>query len=492
MRIVRAHTKFIPTMILGLVVGLVQFAHAEITAVPGFPASTEHNAYTPSPALLDVNNDGKMEIFGVSGDAYAFAFDYQGNNLWTVPLPSANCSKGSSTNRAHSSPAIADINGDGTFEFAVGYGPIGTSACAGGLIIINALTGNKLQIIDGRKLEKRLKFGAQFNSVYSTPSISDADGNGLMDVAWGSYDRSVYLYESNLFAKLKLKFQLHVADTVWSSFSFFDRDSDGEEELYGATDISKNPFLKPATPNGGYVYGIDTSPKDGSKKQGFRDKDVVNWYTAFDQTVFSAPLLADVHPDAGKELIIGTGYYFKGNIGKYFKILKLSNGKVLKTIPVGEDSSSQPAAADLDGDGDNELIFTINGGEVRAVEPSTGETIWSFSTSWGDVGHASPIIADLDGNGSREVIFNSGNDLTILDGQTGEQLSFLSTGSGISTPAVGDVDGDGDLEIVALGGKRVFAFRNFSGLGSSPTSQIPYGVDIGMFRVDAARRGTLD
>lgn len=484
--------KVISTLLLGVVFGLAQFTYADIEAVPGFPANTGHSAYTPSPALIDVNNDGKMEIFGVSGDAYAFAFDYQGNNLWTVPLPSANCSKSSSTNRAHSSPAIADINDDGFFEFIVGYGPIGTSACDGGLIVLDALTGNKLQNIDGRKLEKRLKFGAQFNTVYSTPSISDADGNGLMDIAWGSYDRSIYLAESNVFARLKLKLQLHVADTVWSSFSFFDRNNDGEEELYGGTDISKNTYLKPATPNGGYVYGIDLSPEDESKKQGFRDKDAVDWYTSFDQTIFSAPLIADVLPEDGNELIIGTGYYFKGNVGKYFKILKLSNGKVLKTIPVDEASSSQPAAADLDGDGDKELIFTINGGEVRAVEPSTGGTIWSFFTTWDDVGYPSPIVADLDGNGSREIVVNTGNDLTILSGTDGSQLGILSTGSGIPTPAVGDLDGDGDLEIVTLGGKRVFAFQNFSGLGSPTTGQIPYGIDIGMFRVDAARRGTLD
>ena len=474
-----------------IIISGVGTAQAEITALPGFPINLTQQMYTPSPALIDINNDGKLEIFGASGSGYAFSVDSDGTLLWQTALPSAGCQYASgASNRAHSSPAVADLDGDGDFEVMVGYGPIGTSMCNGGMAMLNAHTGKVIQNIDSVKLKTKLGFWAMFPAIYSTPAIADLDSNGLKEVIWGSFDRHIYQYTTRLNGRIKLRYQYQAADTVWSSAATYDQDGDGEKEIFIGTDISRNTIINPPTPNGGYIYSLAASPRSGTWKQYFRSPSVVNWRKSINQTAFGAPTIADVIPsNPGPEMIMGTGYYFQGEVGKFFRVFRLSDGKVLRTYSVGQASASQPAPADLDGDGDLELVFTINGGEVRAIDPDSGSIIWSHATSRTDVGYTSPVVADLDCNGSLEVIFGSANSLTILSGQTGDAYETLSTGPGLATPAIGDINNDGELDIIATNNKGVYGFTNFAALGSEPGVHPECTVAVSMFRFNPARTG---
>jgi hypothetical protein len=482
--------KFIVLGLLTLTIG--SKAEAEVTALSGFPINLYKQMYTPSPALLDISGDGKPEIFGATGNGYAFSLDYQGNVLWETELPSATCKQlANASNRSHSSPAIADLDGDGDFELMVGYGPIGTSQCKGGMAMLDAHTGAIIKLIDSVELKTRLKFWAMFPAIYSTPAISDLDNNGLKEIIWGSFDRHIYQYTTRVDGTIKLKYQYQAADTVWSSAATYDQDGDGEKEIFIGTDISKNTLISPPTPNGGYIYSLAATPRAGTWKQVFRSTTVVNWRRSINQTAFGVPTIADViSSNPGPEMIMGTGYYFQGEVGKFFKVFRLSDGKVLRTFTVGKPSASQPAPADLDGDGDLELVFTIDGGEVRAVDPETGITMWSHFTSRDDVGHTSPAIADLDCNGSLEVIFGSANSLTILSGQDGEVLKTLNTGPGLATPAIGDLNEDGKIDIIATNNKGVYGFTNFNQVGSAPmANQTNCAIPVPMFRFNAARTG---
>jgi hypothetical protein len=475
---------------LSLLVALPAFA--QITSLPGFPKTVGGYMGRPSPAVLDINGDGQMEIFGANGSGYVFSVDSQGSLKWITALPSSTCPTLDVANRTHSSPAISDLDGDGDYELAIGYGAIGHTDCKGGMAFLDAHTGAIIRKLDSVKLKTKLNFWAIFPTVYSTPMISDLDSNGLKEIFWGSYDRHMYAYTTSPTGKIKLKYYYQAADTIWSSAAAYDYDGDGEKEIFIGSDISQNTEISPPTPNGGYMYSLKATPVSDRQLQLFRTNRAVNWYKPVDQTIFSPPTIADVLPkNPGPELIVGTGYYFQGEVGKYFKIYRLSDGKTLKTIPVGAASSSQAAVGDLDGDGKKELVLTIDNGEVRAVRPKSKATMWSFQASWNEVGHTSPLIADLDCNGSLEVIFADTRGVKILSGQTGSLLATLPVTSGYSTPTIADINADGQLDIVLLSGSTVYAYTNFGSIGSSTTTQTQCAVPVGMFRFNAARTGVF-
>ena len=72
--------------------------------------------------------------------------------------------------------------------------------------------------------------------------------------------------------------------------------------------------------------------------------------------------------------------------------------------------NSGPLLSDLDGDGRKEVVFFGDGGEVKAFDASSGSSKWSFWAS----NYVSPAsipvagnAADLDGDGKKEVVFTA-------------------------------------------------------------------------------------
>jgi hypothetical protein len=135
---------------------------------------------------------------------------------------------------------------------------------------------------------------------------------------------------------------------------------------------------------------------------------------------------------------------------------------------------SSPTIADVDGDGQNEIVVGSVDGKVRRLS-ADGNVLSTWTADVGTPGgtaiESSPTVADLDGDGRKEVIVTAGS----LDehNQHGGIIVFNSDGStrwkrksedvynqwtggtpdgygdGVfSTPAVGDVDGDGRLDVV--------------------------------------------
>lgn len=130
---------------------------------------------------------------------------------------------------------------------------------------------------------------------------------------------------------------------------------------------------------------------------------------------------------------------------------------------------SAPALADLDGDGNLEIITAGIDGQVWAVRPNGG-LLWSYDVTavFGPTRiDASPSAGDLDGDGDLEVVvavgrnpLHDGNGGVVALNHNGGLLWYRTTidyrGDGDtdginSTPALGDLDGDSDLEI-AVGG----------------------------------------
>lgn len=111
----------------------------------------------------------------------------------------------------------------------------------------------------------------------------------------------------------------------------------------------------------------------------------------------------------------------------------------------GFDGTTGVAVADVDADGDPEIVALTTDFHMAAVD-ATGRTEWtSPSNVW--TSYSQPTVADLDGDGAVEILTES----QILRGRDGGYLASLSGSTTYSTPVVADLDRDGTAEILTGG-----------------------------------------
>jgi subtilisin family serine protease len=196
------------------------------------------------------------------------------------------------------------------------------------------------------------------------------------------------------------------------------------------------------------------------------------WPVSVGSMTESSPVLWDLNGDNKLEVVVGS------TDGKLYVFN--SDGSLMPGWPrllddyavaMGEKSAlgcTSPAIADLDKDGDFEIVVKSsgylhvlhhNGTDMGSWPHFLGTYITGgpFDTSPEYVPLerlASPVVADIDNDGSQEIVVGQDNQLfafrpneTLVSGWP----VYLGQDHGETqwaTPAVGDLDGDGDLEIV--------------------------------------------
>ena len=536
---------FVSTLFLGIIFSFFNFSsfaqYTEPSVLPNWSHdSNSRNSSTTKSGIqlegsgigkssalianIDGDNTNGKETIVAGSDGFVYAYSSDGNLLWESKTPNSSC--GSSNNRLFSSPSAGDLFGDGKIYVIIGYGGF-TKDCDGGVVAFNGKDGSILWNFSLIKFAKKEKFREKLHGVFSTPALADTDGDGKLEIGFGSFDRRIYLLNANGTPR----WYYIAADTVFSSPAFVKVPNDRNLEMIIGTDISQNKIIKPATPNGGYLYALRTKPlKSKSKQQYFRSPNIVVWKTEFDQVIQSSPVIAEVlESNPGPEIIVGSGCFFpqdsSNKRGKWVNVIRPSDGKILSTLNTSACSSSSVAVGDLDDDGGNDIVTIANGntklggdGSSRLIawNAKSPETpLWSIipldrgrNDSYGGT-FSSPLIADIDGNGSLEVIVSNSSGINIYNGKDGTPLTcqdancqnspnlVLNTGSGIqSTPAIDDLDDNGELDLVvgnSQSGKGIlFGWSNFKDILNSPVGgQESYSVPFGMFRGNARRSGNV-
>ena len=95
---------------------------------------------------------------------------------------------------------------------------------------------------------------------------------------------------------------------------------------------------------------------------------------------------------------------------------------------------------------------------VLFVLNSTGHVEWIYETT-GSI-DSSPAIADLDGEGDMEIIVGSNDGKLYIFNSTGQvDWSYQTGGAVYSSPAIADINNDGNLEII-VGSEdgKIYAF----------------------------------
>jgi len=130
-----------------------------------------------SPALGDINGDGRLDVAIWGQDGYLYALDGRDGSLlpgWPVK---AKDSWGYTYNTQGNSPILADYDGDGRADVFLGLGWEVVVIRSDGSFITN----------DGSHDDdpSHPSFYTRY-SVGSSPAVGDIDGNGLLDIVIGS------------------------------------------------------------------------------------------------------------------------------------------------------------------------------------------------------------------------------------------------------------------------------------------------------------------
>jgi outer membrane protein assembly factor BamB len=108
------------------------------------------------------------------------------------------------------------------------------------------------------------------------------------------------------------------------------------------------------------------------------------------------------------------------------------------------------AAADMDGDGFYEIVFTTytNDGRAHCLNAEDGSVSWIYDIA--GCGDVAPVIYDVDNDDTLDVIVNGSCNPTIfcINGQTGQLKWSMPSGGGDSPPTIADIDHDSIPEIL--------------------------------------------
>jgi len=467
---------------------------------PGFPLDLGASA-EGSPTLADVDGDGLPDILIATSDGLLHVLDGDGYPLdgWPVSvelleeadgeqdahhLGSAAYTSGAVSPDAYSavlsSPAIDDLDGDGTVEIVV--------TSLRGYVHVFDVSGVER---DGfpQSLDPLLSDPATTSSSRvvdrgfgSSPSLGDLDGDGDLEIVAGGMDGWIYAWHDNgMLADgwpVALSYEgpdeWPVARIVGTP-AIGDINGDGVVDVMVGTNESVSSFYGLAYA----VHGTGNLSAGGAYLDGWP----VTLFGAFtaalpvvgEGTTASAALV-DLDGDGVLEVVLPTtadpGMILRGDGQSFIELGHfedqfggLSNsrsGAFLHGV-------SSPSVGDLDGDGTPDVI---NGGidpdfgvgivadgkrrefdhVLGAWSPVDGMFIRGFPRQVEDIQFfMNPAVADLDGDDHPEVVCGSGGFMLHAFNYKGEEPDGWPKNTGgwiTASPAVHDIDGDGRLEVV--------------------------------------------
>lgn len=375
--------------------------------------------------------------------------------------------------------AFGDIDGDGDMDLFWG-----DYFEAGLLLIENQASGCTVPSMRGTPIPFP-RNAPVLTSGYNAPTLGDLSGNGQVDVVMGviggSYTPRTTSIENLLLVSqtapgefsLTTRRLLPMVDVGSEATpSFADLDGDGDLDL-----LVGNKIAPDSDSTGTISYFENVGSAEAPQ---FVERAPLPMRGEFHY----APIAADLDGDGLLDLLLGTWrdhVQWWRNTGTRAEPRYTLADRALITLTRG--SNTTPTVADLDGDGDLDLIVGEASGALnlyRNVGTRTAPRFELVSDTFldHDVGRRSaPLLVDFRGDGRPDLLLGSedGDVQRWRNVSTATSITFerdedlgLDTGP-FSTLAAGDVDGDGDMDLLvgtASGG--LLFFRNTGGVLAAP------------------------
>jgi outer membrane protein assembly factor BamB len=303
-------------------------------------------------------------------------------------------------------PAVSDWDGDGSPEL---------------LITVGAPSGRdrSLEVIRAPSGDREAMFAVGTGSDYSTPAVVDVSGDGKPDVVMQRWDREVVAYEG---VTRKHLWTHPTQGNNMGGLGVADLDANGRPDIVA-------PSLD------GFVYGL-------RGRDGF-----VLWKTPIGRHgTRSPPTMEDLTGDGTPDVLVCT-------IENGLCVIDGRTGDLLWQVLAGTESGEtesmgRPVVARIKGLGPL-IVASMGMAGVAAFDWEGRKVRWKSPPQ--EPVQAGAIVADLDGDGELEVIVGTVlGGMRVLDLRTGERLWGVMTGERLieADPAVADLDGDGILDIL--------------------------------------------
>ncbi len=439
----------------------------------------------PRPQLVDIDADGDADLFVQERSAELMFFE----NTGTPQQPHFAWR----TDAFHGLDIgewsrVVDVDGDGLHDVLAErrYSYIRWYRNAG--------TAQQPRFVNAADTLYNVAGEAVFSDRQNIPQAVDLDCDERLDLFLGRVDGTITRYEQAQEQRTPPRFQFVtdrfegieiIGQLVGSarhganSMFFADPDGDGDLDLYWGD------FFEP-----GVLFientGSCASPAlRGTPRPLMADGDTIA------TSGYNAPYLVDIDADGRLDLFLGVlggafnpnrtsadnfHYYAQQPDGS----LTLRTRRFVDGIDVG--SESVPGLADLDGDGDLDLLIgnKLDPTTLRTARlflfrndgtPTAPAFVLADTLDLPAQYHFAPALADLDGDGLVDMLLGTWNEGVLHFRNEGSRSEprfvqdtthtvRLTRGSN-ATPALGDVDGDGDLDLfVGEASGEVNFFRN--------------------------------
>ncbi|MFH1808437.1 MAG: FG-GAP-like repeat-containing protein [Pseudomonadota bacterium] len=375
---------------------------AQAVELRGFPVAMGGRVSGSSPAVIDVDGDGQLDI-ALCTSTRLVVLDNSGAPLAGFPFALSRSADDSEIQNP-ASPTACDVDGDGRPELVVA-GP-----------------DRKLHLVDGAGSERP---GWPIELSARAPAAAacvDLDGDGKPEILVVSEDgilhaRSASGAAAAGFHPPQTKFSpglISVVDLV--------ADRKGPELVLGTSDGRLHALERSGRSIEGFPVVTDYAVSAGASagdldgdgswdlvfgSQDFglyavdaRGKPLPGFPVKTGYRIYGGTALGDLDGDGRADIVVGGGdgkiYAFNGR------------GAPLPGWPVATRARihSTPALADVDRDGALEVLVTSNDGRLHALN-QRGRPVPGFPVMVGGELTTSPLAVDLDGDGSIEVLVAS-------------------------------------------------------------------------------------